>query len=145
MKQGLKCHQKMRLVNYHKAFNEMAAAIQREDEDKKTFLATVSHELRTPISYVKGYSEAIQNDFIEGKEKDEAIQLIHREAIRMERLTNELLQLARSNKEQEKIEIYPIVLSESIRESVNLLKNQANQKEIQMSMDLDDCLIVQGK
>ncbi|RKJ52785.1 HAMP domain-containing protein, partial [Butyricicoccus sp. 1XD8-22] len=56
-----------------KAFNEMADAIQREDEERKIFLATVSHELRTPISYVKGYSEAIQNDFIEGAEREEAI------------------------------------------------------------------------
>lgn len=127
-----------------KTFNEMAAAIQREDEDKKTFLATVSHELRTPISYVKGYSEAIQHDMIVGKEKEEAIQLIHREANRMERLTNELLQLARTNKEKEKIDMYPVVLSETIRESVNLLKNQANQKELQISVAVDDSIIVHG-
>ncbi|CAM5208792.1 Adaptive-response sensory-kinase SasA [Ureibacillus acetophenoni] len=127
-----------------KTFNEMAAAIQREDEDKKTFLATVSHELRTPISYVKGYSEAIQHDLIVGKEKEEAIQLIHREANRMERLTNELLQLARTSKETEKIDMYPVVLSETIRESVNLLKNQAKQKELQIAVDVDEGLIVQG-
>ncbi|MFY3791758.1 sensor histidine kinase [Ureibacillus sp. MALMAid1270] len=127
-----------------KAFNEMAAAIQREDKDKKTFLATVSHELRTPISYVKGYSEAIQHDLIVGKEKEEAIQLIHREANRMERLTNELLQLARTSKETEKIDMYPVVLSETIRESVNLLKNQAKQKELQIAVDVDEGLIVQG-
>ena len=126
------------------AFNEMAAAIQMEDEDKKTFLATVSHELRTPISYVKGYSEAIQNNFIEGKEKEEAIQLIYREANRMERLTNELLQLAHSNREQENIDIYPLVLSETIRECVDLLKSQANQKEIHINLKLDDTLIVQA-
>lgn len=123
------------------AFNEMAAAIQTEDEDKKTFLATVSHELRTPISYVKGYSEAIQNHLIDGKEKDEAITLINREANRMERLTNELLQLARSSKEQD-YEMYPLVLAESIRESLNLLKNQFTQKELQVNLDIDDDLIV---
>ncbi|KGR79994.1 sensor histidine kinase [Ureibacillus manganicus] len=126
------------------AFNEMAAAIQSEDEDKKTFLATVSHELRTPISYVKGYSEAIQNNFIEGKEKDDAIQLIHREANRMERLTNELLQLAHSNRDQEKIDVYPMVISETIRESVDLLKNQSKHKEVEINLELDDSLIVQA-
>lgn len=126
------------------AFNEMAAAIQMEDEDKKTFLATVSHELRTPISYVKGYSEAIQNQFIDGNERDEAIRLIHREANRMERLTNELLQLARSKKEQENIDLYPIVLGEAIRDSVNLLISQANHKDIHVNVEIDDTLIVQA-
>lgn len=130
--------------NLSKAFNEMAAAIQKEDEEKKTFLATVSHELRTPISYVKGYSEAIKNHFITGKEKDEAIHLIYREANRMERLTNELLQLARSNKENESIEMYPIVLSETIRESIDLLKNQAEQKKIHIDIVVDESIIVLG-
>ena len=97
-------------------FNEMAEAIQREDEAQKAFLATVSHELRTPISYVKGYSEAIQNGFIAKEQKAETIQLIVREANRMERLTNELLQLARTENEQKEIALYPIPLAETLRE-----------------------------
>lgn len=125
------------------AFNEMAAAIQREDEERKAFLATVSHELRTPISYVKGYSEAVQNDFIEGTEREEAIKLINREANRMERLTNEILELTRS-KEQEEINLYPIVLAETIRESITLLEHLAQKKEIYIQTDLDESIIVQG-
>lgn len=124
------------------AFNHMAEAIQQEDEKQKAFLATVSHELRTPISYIKGYSEAIQNQLLEGKEREEALELIHREAIRMERMTNELLQLVR--KEQEEIEMLPIVLSETIRESVKLLEGQAKEKNIRMMQKLDENIIVQG-
>lgn len=124
------------------AFNHMAEAIQQEDEKQKAFLATVSHELRTPISYIKGYSEAIQNQLLEGKEREEALELILREAIRMERMTNELLQLVR--KEQEEIEMLPIVLSETIRESVKLLEGQAKEKNIRMMQKLDENIIVQG-
>lgn len=124
------------------AFNHMAESIQQEDEKQKTFLATVSHELRTPISYIKGYSEAIQNQLLDGKEREEALELIHREAIRMERLTNELLQLVR--KQQEEIEMLPIVLSETIRESVKLLEGQANKKNIRIVQNLDENCIVQG-
>lgn len=58
------------------AFNQMAEAIQQEDEEKKSFLATVSHELRTPISYVKGYSEAIQSGLIEGQKKRKPCKLL---------------------------------------------------------------------
>ena len=124
------------------AFNHMAESIQQEDEKQKTFLATVSHELRTPISYIKGYSEAIQNQLLDGKEREEALELIHREAIRMERLTNELLQLVRKQKEE--IEMLPIVLSETIRESVKLLEGQANKKNIRIVQNLDENCIVQG-
>ncbi|WP_276524441.1 histidine kinase dimerization/phospho-acceptor domain-containing protein, partial [Lysinibacillus fusiformis] len=57
----------------------MAETIQQEDEAQKTFLATVSHELRKPISYVKGYSEAMQNGIITESQKEDTIQLIVRE------------------------------------------------------------------
>nr|WP_106780938.1 HAMP domain-containing sensor histidine kinase [Lysinibacillus timonensis] len=126
------------------AFNGMAAAIQREDEERKVFLSTISHELRTPISYVKGYSEAIQNHSVDGQDRDKAISLISREARRMERLVNELLQLARSPKEGEYLNLYPIVLAEIIRDSVTLLEKQASQKNIELLVNVDDDIIIQG-
>lgn len=126
------------------AFNDMAAEIEREDEAQKAFLATVSHELRTPISYVKGYSEAIQNNYIESDEKDAAMDLIIREANRMERLTTELLQLVRTTNDKQAIELYPIVLSETIREAVKLLENLSATKNINYHYSLDEQIIVQG-
>ena len=125
------------------AFNEMAASIEREDEAQKSFLATVSHELRTPISYMKGYSEAILQKFIDGKEKEEAISLIAREANRMERLTNELLELARTSNEQ-KIELYPIVLAETIRDAISLLEQKSAEKNIDILTSFDEEIIVEG-
>ncbi len=125
------------------AFNHMAEAIQREDEERKVFLATVSHELRTPISYVKGYSESIQNGLIEGDQKDEAICLIAREANRMERLTNELMQLVQMEAEGLG-ELYPIVLAETLRDSVELVRAKAAEKEMTMLLDVDEEIIVEA-
>ena len=125
------------------AFNHMAEAIQQEDQERKAFLATVSHELRTPISYVKGYSESIQNGLIEGEQKDEAICLIAREANRMERLTNELMQLVQ--REAEGLgELYPIVLAETLRDSVELVRAKADEKEMTMLLDVDEEIIVEA-
>ena len=125
------------------AFNQMAEAIQQEDEVQKTFLATVSHELRTPISYVKGYSEAIQNDLVEGTQKDEAIQIITREAVRMERLTNELMQLARKD-EVDQAEHEPLVLAETIRDAICLVVQQALEKQIKIVQNFDEEVIIVG-
>jgi len=125
-------------------FNKMAEAIQQEDEAQKTFLATVSHELRTPISYVKGYSEAMQNGIITENQKEETIQLIVREANRMERLTNELLQLARTENEQTEIVVYPIPLGETLREVQKILTHQADKKNITLHLDVDDALLIQA-
>ncbi len=125
------------------AFNQMAEAIQQEDEERKAFLATVSHELRTPISYVKGYSESIQNGFMEGEQRDEAIGLIAREANRMERLTNELLQLVHIDTDKAD-EMYPIALAETLRDSVALVKAKAVEKEIGILLKVDEDIIIEA-
>ena len=126
-----------------KAFNEMAQSIEQEDEAQRTFLATVSHELRTPISYVKGYSEAIEKGFINHQKLPETIHLIAREANRMQRITNDLLSLARKEN-SEHLEQMPIVLEECIRESVLLLEHQLNEKQITLQLQVEDEWIVVG-
>lgn len=68
----------------------------RLDKLREDFIANVSHELRTPISLLQGYSEAIVDDIAESKEdKNELAQIIHDESLRIGRLVNELLDLAR--------------------------------------------------
>ena len=125
------------------AFNQMAQSIQQEDEAQKSFLATVSHELRTPISYVKGYSEAIQSGLITLEKCDEAISLIARESARMERLTNELMQLARKE-ESILTESDSLVLAEIIRDALSLLEQKITLKKILIKQQLNEDLIVVG-
>ncbi|RYG73639.1 HAMP domain-containing protein [Lentibacillus lipolyticus] len=68
----------------------------RSDKLREDFIANVSHELRTPISMLQGYSEAIVDGVAESKEeKNELAQIILEESMRMGRLVNELLDLAR--------------------------------------------------
>ncbi|MFD2640316.1 ATP-binding protein [Piscibacillus salipiscarius] len=85
------------------------------DKLRKDFLANVSHELRTPISMMQGYSEAIVDDIAETKEeKQELAQIIYDESLRMNRLVNELLDLARMEAghiqiSKENVEVKPFV------------------------------------
>ena len=66
------------------------------DKLRSDFIANVSHELRTPISMLQGYSEAILDGVTTNdEERDEMIQIIHEESLRMGRLVTDLLDLAR--------------------------------------------------
>jgi two-component system sensor histidine kinase ResE len=66
------------------------------DKMREDFIANVSHELRTPLSMLQGYSEAIVDDIAESQaEKKEMAKVIYDESLRMGRLVNELLDLAR--------------------------------------------------
>lgn len=85
------------------------------DKLRKDFLANVSHELRTPLAMMQGYSEAIVDGIAETtEEKQELAQIIYEESLRMGRLVNELLDLARMEAghitlNREKVLIKPFV------------------------------------
>lgn len=88
---------------YNQSYVRGAVAVLRDmteerrlDKLRKDFIANVSHELRTPISMLQGYSEAIVDDIAStDEEKKEIAQVIYDESLRMGRLVNELLDLAR--------------------------------------------------
>lgn len=66
------------------------------DKLRKDFVANVSHELRTPLSMLQGYSEALLDDIASTpEERQELAQIIHEESLRMGRLVQNLLDLAR--------------------------------------------------
>ena len=66
------------------------------DKLRKDFVANVSHELRTPLSMLQGYSEALLDDIASTpEERKELAQIIHDESLRMGRLVQDLLDLAR--------------------------------------------------
>lgn len=68
----------------------------RLDKLRDDFIANVSHELRTPIAMLQGYSEAIIDDIAASEEeKKEFAKIIYDETLRIGRLVNELLDLAR--------------------------------------------------
>ncbi|MBY0124538.1 cell wall metabolism sensor histidine kinase WalK [Bacillus sp. S/N-304-OC-R1] len=126
------------------AFNHMASSIQREDERKKEFLANVSHELRTPLSYVKGYSEALTSGIAKKGNHDRYIQLIYREASRMERLVGDLLDLSRLDSEEFKLEKMPLPLAQIIEDALQKYRPVLSDKEINLVYELDPEIIING-
>ncbi|MBM7647596.1 signal transduction histidine kinase [Bacillus ectoiniformans] len=128
-----------------KTFNKMAESIYQEDEKKREFLATVSHELRTPLSYIKGYSEAIDQGMAASEDvQKQYIHIITKESKRMERLVNDLLDLIKLEGGNFLIEKYPIPFAETIYQTVQKLEPAAKNKKIGISCDLDHDIIIEG-
>jgi two-component system phosphate regulon sensor histidine kinase PhoR len=64
---------------------------------KSEFVSNASHELRTPLTNIRGYLEAIQDSLAEGGAVDAGfLETAHANAIRMERLVDDLLELSRA-------------------------------------------------
>ncbi len=87
------------------AFNEMATALERDARErdriermKDDFVLTVSHELRTPVTVVKGFAEMLtaQPKGLNARQM-EAAEIIADSAGQLQKMINDLLDLARSD------------------------------------------------
>ncbi|MCR8660330.1 cell wall metabolism sensor histidine kinase WalK [Paenibacillus endoradicis] len=66
------------------------------DKIRRDFVANISHEIRTPLQMLQGYSEALLDDIVVSPtDRQELVQVIHDESLRMGRLVNDFLDVAR--------------------------------------------------
>jgi two-component system OmpR family sensor kinase len=79
------------------AFEQQAAS-----EDRlRRFVADASHELRTPVTTIRGYAELYRvGGLDDGHDLDEAMRRTEQEAIRMSRLVEDLLNLAKLDEDR---------------------------------------------
>jgi two-component system sensor histidine kinase MtrB len=98
-----------------RAFNEMANSLERDarerdrvEQMKDDFVLTVSHELRTPVTVVKGFAEMLtaQRESLNSRQY-EAAEVIAESSSQLQKMINDLLDLARSDAGKLRIELHP--------------------------------------
>ena len=77
------------------SLNAMLARLERSYQDQRRFVADASHELRTPVAIVRGNVELLSRGSLCESDATESLNMIEDEALRMTRLLDELLSLAR--------------------------------------------------
>ncbi|MFB1050459.1 ATP-binding protein [Paraliobacillus sp. JSM ZJ581] len=103
------------------------------DQLREEFIANVSHELRTPIAMMQGYSEAIVDDIaVSTDEKNELASIIRDESMRMGRLVNELLDLARIKAGHVQLNKEKIDLVQFIERIIRKFQGPANDQGIEL-------------
>ncbi|GLB58038.1 ATP-binding protein [Cytobacillus sp. NCCP-133] len=128
---------------YNNKFIRGAVAVIRDmteerklDKLRNDFIANVSHELRTPISMMQGYSEAIVDDIAgTDEEKKEMASVIYDESLRMGRLVNELLDLARMEAGHIQLTREEIELDSYLQRIVRKFQGLAKDKDIVLEYD----------
>jgi len=107
------------------------------DKLRKDFIANVSHELRTPISMLQGYSEAIVDDIAGNEEeKKELAQIIHDESLRMGRLVNELLDIARMEAGHIQLNLEPLEIEDFTNRIVRKFQGVARDHDVELIGDI---------
>jgi two-component system phosphate regulon sensor histidine kinase PhoR len=82
---------------------------ERVEKTRRDFIANVSHELRTPLTSIQGYTETLLDTIHDDSAPTrEFLEIIRKNTVRMARLTEDLLTLARVESGETRFETEPV-------------------------------------
>lgn len=99
------------------AVNELADALGRSEGRQREFLLSVSHELRTPLTAVQGFAESLADGVVTGADVAPTGAIIQREAQRLDRLVGDLMELARLEADDFRVDLLPVDLGALVDEA----------------------------
>lgn len=105
---------------------------------KSDFVNNVSHELRTPISMLQGYSEAIIDGVAQSDEEvREFAQIIYDESLRIGRLVNDMLDLARMEAGFNQMDNQKLPLAPLLRKVIANFDVLAKENFVELGLELE--------
>ena len=108
---------------------------EREEKQRKEFVANVSHELKTPLTTISAYSETLLDWGLEGKsilDIRSDIMRIHDDATRMDTLVQNLLLLSSIDSRGIRPKMMQYDIVSIMKQIVTRMQVQAVEKEIQL-------------
>jgi len=115
---------------------------------KARFTASVSHELRTPMTAVLGYAELLAEDEQLTPEQRDCLRTIRNNGEHLLSVIGDVLDLSRSEAGELPITARPEELVELVRDSVEMLRENANRKGLELTFTADGAppeLLLDGK
>lgn len=121
------------------AINDLAKDLQRYRDTRQEFFANISHELRTPITYLEGYAKVVKEKlYTSEEEKDKYLDIIQEEAGRLQRLVNDLFELAKMEEGKISLSLEWIDLTDIVRSGMRKLEWKLKEKGLAMQISYDD-------
>lgn len=110
-------------------------------EQQRRFISNASHDLKTPITIIMMNAEMLEMKL---HERQHNLELIHSEAVRMKKMTNQLLEMARLDMSKLPMRPERINLSDVLTESVLSFEIPLHQKGLRLQQDIQPGLMLRG-
>ena len=104
----------------------------RLERFRREFIADVSHEIKTPLTGILGAVDLLRD--AEQGMRGRLLEMLGKEATRLNGLVQSILDLARLEREGEALRLEEIDLSGLVRETVETLRPQAEAKGVELKM-----------
>jgi two-component system OmpR family sensor kinase len=115
--------------------NDMLARLERSFEIQRRFTADASHELRSPLSRLRAELEVTLRRPRTEAEYGDALRSCLDEVERVQRLTEELLELARIDAQQDPEPALPVAAGEIVRAAVAAVAREAERRSVAVVLE----------
>lgn len=103
--------------------------IRRLERARRDFIANISHEFKTPLTAIQGFAETLLGGALEDDQnRSRFLEIIREHALRLGRLTDDLLKLAQIEAGQMQREIQPVSIAAIIDPCMDVSRIKADQK-----------------
>ncbi len=120
-------------------FNKMADHLQLAEKFRRDFVVDIAHELRTPLTNIRGYMEGLRDNVIAPNQ--DVFESLHEETLRLVRLVEELLQLARADMAKTNLRTAPVELSEIVKHNLRSFELRFSEKQLTVSQSLSSVVV----
>jgi signal transduction histidine kinase len=128
-----------------RALATAGAELAATERKRRDFLANVAHEIRTPVTSIRGYAQILSGSQVEDDTRREFVQTIHRNAVRIATLVEDLLELeALEAGKGAPLAREPVVLAPIVQHVVETLHARANDVGATITTDIPDDLAPRG-
>lgn len=111
--------------------------LRRLERVRQDFVANVSHEFKTPLTAIQGFAETLLAGALDDPSNNRRfLEIIRNHAIRLARLTNDLLKLARIEAGKLEVEYFTVGLMELIEACAETTLLKASRKEITLEIEV---------
>jgi len=108
---------------------------ERMEKSRRDFIANVSHELRTPLTSIQGYTETLLDSPLGNNHLREFLEIIHKNAARMSRLTEDLLTLARVESGEHRFGIQRVSTEELLQDALESFREVARSYGVELVIE----------
>lgn len=119
-------------------FNQMSADLEQSRELRQQITADIAHELRTPLSIILGRAETLAEGMLPPSQ--EVFEVIHEEALRVNRLVEDLRTLSLSDAGELSLEMRPVSVTQILEETRKAYSASADSKHITLQVSFLDQL-----
>lgn len=126
-------------------FNKMVGEIRSVRELRNGIVDGFSHELKTPISSINGCAKLLLDGNLSEEKSNKYLQIILRDSERMAQFVHDMLLLTKLDAEEIVTDKTEYDLSEQIRDCLIGLSSKWEQKDLNLSVELDDCIYYGNK